>query len=62
LSRAARLAGAPRASVAGVRFLAPLGTRVERGQPLFELHAQAPGELDYAMDYVTRDQDIVTLT
>lgn len=61
LSRAARLAGAPRAAVAGVRFLAPLGTRVERGQPLFELHAQAPGELDYAMAYVNREGNIVTL-
>jgi thymidine phosphorylase len=29
-----------------------VGERVERGQPLFELHAESQGELDYALDFV----------
>ncbi len=58
---AAKLAGAPRAPAAGIEFLAPIGTRVEAGQPLFVLHAEAPGVLAYALDYITGQPDIITL-
>lgn len=51
LARVAKLAGAPKAPAAGVELHAPLGTRVERGMPLFTIHAQTPGELDYARHY-----------
>jgi len=61
LARAAKLAGAPKAPAAGVEFLAPLGAAVEKGQPLFVLHAQAPGELEYALDYVRSQDHIVTI-
>ena len=61
LARAAKLAGAPRSPAAGVRFLAPLEMQVEAGQPLFELHAQAPGELEYALRYVEGETNIVML-
>ena len=61
LARAAKLAGAPKAPAAGVEFLAPLGTVVEQGQPLFVLHAEAHGELHYALDYVNSQPDIVVL-
>ncbi|MBI5716357.1 MAG: thymidine phosphorylase family protein [Burkholderiales bacterium] len=52
LSRAAKLAGAPKAPAAGVEVHVRLGETVRRGQPLFTLHAQAPGELAYALQYV----------
>ena len=52
LSRAAKLAGAPRAAAAGVDVHVRLGDIVAVGQPLFTLHAQAPGELAYARQYV----------
>jgi thymidine phosphorylase len=61
LSRTARLAGAPQTPAAGVEFLAPLGSRVERGQPLFVLHADAPGVLRYALDYIAGQPDIVSV-
>ncbi|MGC1818241.1 MAG: thymidine phosphorylase, partial [Casimicrobiaceae bacterium] len=61
LARAAKLAGAPQAPAAGIDFLAPIGTVVERGQPLFVVHAQAPGELAYAFDYLAAQQDVITL-
>jgi thymidine phosphorylase len=61
LARAAKLAGAPQASAAGVEFLAPIGTAVQEGQPLFVLHAEAHGELHYALDYVNSQPDIVTI-
>ena len=52
LSRAAKLAGAPNAPAAGVDVHVRLGDIVRAGQPLFTLHAQAPGELAYAQQYV----------
>lgn len=61
LARVAKLAGAPFAPAAGLVFLAPLGTMVDRGQPLYVVHAQAPGELAYAFDYVNSQLDIVTI-
>lgn len=61
LARVAKLAGAPKAPAAGVEFLAPLETVVKQGQPLFVLHAEAHGELHYALDYVNSQPDVVTL-
>ncbi len=60
LARAAKLAGAPQASAAGIEYLAPLGILVEAGQPLFILHAEAPGVLAYALDYINSQPDILT--
>jgi thymidine phosphorylase len=51
LARIAKLAGAPRAAAAGLDLHVRLGDSVEKGQPLFTLHAESPGELAYAMQY-----------
>jgi thymidine phosphorylase len=59
LARVAKLAGAPQSAAAGLDFHAPLGASVARGQPLFVVHAGAPGELDYAFDYLAIHSDIV---
>lgn len=61
IAMAAKLAGAPAAAAAGVRMAVKLGDRVEAGQPLFELHAQTPGELEYAQAYVTSQPGIVAI-
>ncbi|MGB5080363.1 MAG: thymidine phosphorylase family protein [Burkholderiales bacterium] len=61
LARVAKLAGAPMAPSAGVEFLAPPGSAVGKGQPLFVVHAEAPGELEYAMEYVRSQPGIVSL-
>lgn len=61
LARTARLAGAPHTPAAGLEFLAPLGAVIEIGQPLFVLHADAPGVVQYALDYIESQPDIVTL-
>lgn len=52
LARAAKLAGAPGAPAAGISLHVRLGDTVERGTPLFTLHAEAPGELAYAQQYL----------
>ncbi len=62
LARAAKLAGAPVAACAGVDVHVRLGDRVEPGQPLFTLHAQAAGELAYALEYVTSRPPIFELS
>jgi thymidine phosphorylase len=59
LSRVAKLAGAPAAPLAGLTLDAHLGETVVTGQALFTLHAQSPGELAYAMEYVSRHPCIV---
>lgn len=52
LASVAKFAGAPVDKAAGLRLEVGLGDRVERGQPLFTVHAESPGELDYALQYV----------
>ena len=52
LARAAKLAGAPRDPMAGIDLHVRLGTQVFSGEPLFTLHADSSGELDYALAYV----------
>ncbi len=52
LSRLAKLLGAPTTPAAGLDMHVELGDRVQQGQPLFTLHANAPGELAYAKEYL----------
>ena len=61
LARAAKLAGAPHAKTAGLWLGAHVGDRIARGQPLFTLHAESQGELDYALDFVRRHPGIIHL-
>lgn len=61
LARAAKLAGAPSAKAAGISMCVRLGDRVERGEALFELHAETPGELEYARTYLAAHPDIVLI-
>ena len=61
LARAAKLAGAPQDAAAGAMIHVRLGDRVTTGQPLFTLHAQAPGELAYALAYVDAQSPIVEI-
>lgn len=51
LSRLAKLAGAPAAPAAGVDLHVTIGQHIRSGQPLFTLHAETAGELDYALAY-----------
>jgi thymidine phosphorylase len=59
LARIAKLAGAPVAASAGIDLHVRSGDFVERGQPLFTLHAESPGELAYALEYATQQGDTV---
>ena len=61
LARVAKLAGAPRAAAAGLELHARLGRKVEPGEPLYTLHAEAPGELAYALEYLASSGPVLTL-
>jgi thymidine phosphorylase len=61
LARIAKLAGAPRAPTAGLEVHARLGTRLDAGDPLITIHAETPGELDYARAYLRANPQIISL-
>ena len=61
LAKAAKLAGAPHAAAAGIVVNVKLGERVDAGQPLFTLHADARGELAYALAYLEGIGDVITV-
>jgi thymidine phosphorylase len=61
LARVAKLAGAPADPAAGIDLHVCVGQSVDGGQPLFTLHAESPGELAYAREYLTMHPDIVAI-
>lgn len=62
LARVAKLAGAPTDAAAGLDLHVRVGSRVARGAPLFTLHADAPGELAYALSYVRAHADVIEVS
>lgn len=58
LARIAKLAGAPKAPAAGIDLHVACWSRVEKGSPLFTLHAESPGELQYALDVLATNPEI----
>jgi thymidine phosphorylase len=61
IAKLAKLAGAPEDKAAGVDLHVRLGDVVVAGQPLCTVHAEAPGELDYALSYGAANPDIVRI-
>lgn len=61
ISRTASLAGAPLELAAGVDLHVKLGDAVEYGQPLFTVHAQSEGELNYALSSLHIQNNVVTI-
>lgn len=59
IARLAKLAGAPDDKAAGVDMHVALESRVEKGQPLFTIHADSPGQIAYALEYLAAWPDVV---
>jgi thymidine phosphorylase len=62
LARVAKLAGAPTDPAAGLELHVGIGSSVERGTPLYTVHADARGELAYAVAYVRAHADIIAIS
>jgi len=58
LSRLAKLAGAPDDKAAGLEMQVRLGDSLVAGQPLATVHAEAPGQLAYALEYAALNIDM----
>jgi thymidine phosphorylase len=61
IAKLAKLAGAPDEWAAGVELHVRLGDVVSAGQPLCTVHADAQGELAYALDYAAANPGVFTL-
>jgi thymidine phosphorylase len=61
IAKLAKLAGAPEDKAAGVDLHVRLGDVVVAGQSLCTVHAEAPGELDYALSYGAANPDIIRI-
>ena len=61
LALVAKLAGAPKSPSAGILFLSPLGKKVSKGDVLFTVYAEAKGELNYAIDYMKSNNNIISI-
>lgn len=61
LGRVAKLAGAPAAPAAGIELHVHLGDRVDKGDPLYTIHAETRGELEYAHEFAGTNGDIIAL-
>jgi thymidine phosphorylase len=61
LAKLAKLAGAPDSKAAGVEMHVRLGDARRTGDPLCTVHADTPGELEYALDYAAVHPDIIEI-
>lgn len=62
LAKVAKLAGAPKSPAAGIDLHVHLGDAVMSGEPLFSIHAQSHGELEYALHYVSGQLGIISIS
>lgn len=62
LAKIAKLAGAPADPAAGIELHVKIGDRVEQYQSLLTIHAENAGELNYAVDYLTNHELVLTLS
>ncbi len=61
LAKLAKLAGAPKSPKAGIFFQSPLNKKVNHGDVLFTIYAEAKGELDYALDYYKSQPEMINV-
>ena len=61
LAKVAKLAGAPTARSAGVELHVHLDDHVEADAPVMTVHAEAPGELAYALNYLDQNTNLMRI-
>lgn len=58
ISQLAKLAGAPTSKASGIELLVKVGAQVKKKDPLCIIHAEAKGELDYALSFLHQGHPI----
>ena len=61
MARVAKLAGAPKKPLAGVLLFVSLNKTVGTGDLLYEIHAENQGELNYVLEYVHDQVNIIQI-
>ncbi|MEQ8624408.1 MAG: thymidine phosphorylase family protein [Vicingaceae bacterium] len=61
LAKLAKLSGAPQSPSAGILLKARLGDQIKKEQLLYTIYAESKGELDYALEYHKRHDNILTI-
>lgn len=61
LSLIAKLAGAPEDKTAGIDLHVSIGSKIAKSDSLFTIHAESPGELQYALAYLEEGNRIVEI-
>ena len=61
ISRIAKLAGAPDHPCAGMRFYSSLGKNVKKGDVLYTIYTETAGELEYALQYVKMEKNVISI-
>jgi thymidine phosphorylase len=62
IAMVAKLAGAPNNKEAGVEMHCAIGDDVNKGDPLFTVHAQSEGELSYVLHHLLEGNHIITVS
>lgn len=58
IALAAKLAGAPNNKAAGIDLHTPIGSIIQKGDPLFTIHAKSKGKLNYALSFLKDHKNI----
>ena len=61
IAKLAKLSGAPQSKSAGILLNVHLNDKVEKDGLLYTLFAESQGELNYALEYKNRHNDIITI-
>ncbi|MFN3388774.1 MAG: thymidine phosphorylase family protein [Allosphingosinicella sp.] len=61
VAQLAKLAGAPDVKTAGVAMNVKLGDEVVSGDTLLVVHADTPGDVDYALDYAAANPNMIEI-
>ncbi len=59
IAKVAKLAGAPYEAAAGVDLHIRVGEPVDKGMPLYSIHAGSRGELSYSLNYLEEGNNII---
>jgi thymidine phosphorylase len=61
IAKLAKLSGAPQSKSAGISLSVHLNDKIEKDQLLYTLYAESQGELNYALEYKSNHDNIITI-